>query len=254
MSLATDLIVAMHTAGGTKWGLANEWVTIAQSDDALRAALRAVFGKRLPTPQKLGSWLHEHLGAKTGELTLYGEHSRKRKQWVYRVAPTAPPIVVAPRPTVTVSEVPEPVPASPPPGHFTPLNKQPASAPPTISSSAPDTTAARAEAPPVGKPAGAGDPNDARPPWLRRGELKARDAAEWKRWQRRRLHNSATQRVQYRIVDPRTGVVTFEDAPEHEQPKAPVAGWADPGGSVSWNIAHEGGVDGRTRRLRLLDF
>lgn len=56
------------------------------------------------------------------------------------------------------------------------------------------------------------NPADRRPPWLQRGELKARDRAEWQAWQ----HKD-------------TGFAT----------ERPVTGFADPGGVVSGNIQRE---------------
>jgi hypothetical protein len=82
------LIAAMYTAGGTHGRYALAWQTLAQRDEVLRAAVRTVFGKRLPTLQKLGSWLSEHIGAH-GDYLREGKHSLKRKAWAYRVVTLA---------------------------------------------------------------------------------------------------------------------------------------------------------------------
>lgn len=74
----------MHTAGGSRGRYVLSWHELAQRDDNLRAAFRVVFGKRLPTPQKLGQWLSERMGAHGGYL-LEGKHPRKRGGWAYRV-------------------------------------------------------------------------------------------------------------------------------------------------------------------------
>lgn len=86
---AAALIAAMHTTAGSKPRQANAWLELAQTDEVLRAAVRAVFGKRLPTPAKLGQWLSEHIGTKAGALTLLGAYSTRRKAWRYRVADLA---------------------------------------------------------------------------------------------------------------------------------------------------------------------
>lgn len=85
MSAVQRLIAALHTAGGSAPRQAAQWIELAQSDELLRAAVRTVFGKRLPTPQKLGQWLTEHIGQQSGEVTLRGIHSPRLKAWVYRV-------------------------------------------------------------------------------------------------------------------------------------------------------------------------
>lgn len=82
------LIAAMHTSGGSKGRYVLDWQTLMQRDADLRAAVTAVFGKRLPTVQKLGVWLVAHAGAH-GEFYLEARHSRKRKAWAYRVLPVA---------------------------------------------------------------------------------------------------------------------------------------------------------------------
>jgi hypothetical protein len=85
MSSTERLIAAIRAAGGSKPYVTSDLLDLAQSDKSLADALRAVFGKRLPTGQKLGLWLTEHLGATSGELKLVGKHSPNRKAWVYRV-------------------------------------------------------------------------------------------------------------------------------------------------------------------------
>lgn len=89
MSKSTaTLIAAMHTAAGSHGKYVLAWHTLTQTDDELRAAIRAVFGKRMPTAQKLGQWLSEHIGAQ-GDYFLEGKHSLKRKAWAYRVVTLA---------------------------------------------------------------------------------------------------------------------------------------------------------------------
>jgi hypothetical protein len=225
------LTTAMHTAAGAKWGSVAKWIEFAQSDSALREAFRGVFGKRMPTPQKLGQWLSEHTGP-FGELTLTGEHSKKRKAWAYKVAPTP-----APRPTVTVSEAPktpEPnvvesvfdpaqfkrnleVPA-PKPEYLTErkisrdgvITEKPIlgrDGQPLLAKTSPaaDTTAVSASTP--GKPAVAGDPK----PMTRVEQMR----------QRYLQHHSG-------------GVAYDMDAP---------GGFANPGGIVGHNIAAENSWD-----------
>ena len=61
MSVA-KLIAAMHTANGCQVKNATGWLTAAQRDDALGAAFRAMYGKRLPARQKLGQDLSAWAG------------------------------------------------------------------------------------------------------------------------------------------------------------------------------------------------
>lgn len=75
----------MRAAGGKEVRLCAAWIELAQADGNLRAAFRVVFGRRMPTPQKLGQWLSESLGTKSGELTLIGQHSSHAKAWRYAV-------------------------------------------------------------------------------------------------------------------------------------------------------------------------
>src|SRR5471030_2497289 len=79
----------MRAAGSRGSAGAAAWVELAETDDKLRAAFRAVFGQLLPKPQKLGLWLNARLGAKAGELTLHGRHSSHAKAWVYSVRSSA---------------------------------------------------------------------------------------------------------------------------------------------------------------------
>ena len=85
MSKLTDLIAAMREAGGAEPRLVSAWLELAQTNNVLRDALKQVFGRRFPTPQKFGGWLNENLGTKAGELTLLGQHSTHAKAWRYGV-------------------------------------------------------------------------------------------------------------------------------------------------------------------------
>jgi hypothetical protein len=84
VNAAQRLLAAMHTAGSNRGRYVLAWHTLAQSNDALRAAFRAAFGKRMPTVQKLGQWLSEHIGAQ-GDYLLEGRHKTHKKAWAYRV-------------------------------------------------------------------------------------------------------------------------------------------------------------------------
>src|SRR5438132_10566435 len=75
----------MREAGGAEPRLVSAWLELAQTNNVLRDALKQVFGRRFPTPQKFGGWLNEHLGTKAGELTLLGQHSTHAKAWRYGV-------------------------------------------------------------------------------------------------------------------------------------------------------------------------
>lgn len=84
------LIAAMRGVAGSRSLSAARWVALAHQHERLRDSLKAVFRRtRLPTPQKLGLWLSEHVGTCDGEFTLYGQHSSHGKAWRYVVL-TAP--------------------------------------------------------------------------------------------------------------------------------------------------------------------
>lgn len=71
MSNAVErLIEAMHTACGPAVKTAAEWLTAAQSHDALSKALAQVFGQRPPSVKSLGRWLKERSGQDFGGLRL----------------------------------------------------------------------------------------------------------------------------------------------------------------------------------------
>lgn len=101
MSSTERLITAMHVVIPERFGTCAAWIERAQQHHGLLEAFKEVFGKRLPTPNKLGLWLSERCGQSAGELTLRGRHSLRRKGWSYGVwtkaalEPPAPPAPVA---------------------------------------------------------------------------------------------------------------------------------------------------------------
>jgi hypothetical protein len=171
VNAAERLIAAMHSAGGIGPRLVTGWLELAQLETSLRDAFRVVFGKRLPTPARLGLWLSERMGMKAGDVALYGRHSPKHKAWAYWVMP--PP---APRPVASKPSPPAPAP-KPKPEQFEtettidrstgaittkPLINPRTGEPIKKHTPAADTTAVSASTP--GKPAAVGVPRPTRIP------------------------------------------------------------------------------------------
>lgn len=123
----------MHEAGANTARACGEWIELAQEHSGLLEAMRKVFGKRLPTPQKLGLWLSSHLAQYADDLILQGQHSARRKAWVYRVASKekiAAARAQAEARAVVTMQIPiqssaplHPAHAPPTAGHFTPLDR-----------------------------------------------------------------------------------------------------------------------------------
>lgn len=61
-----------------------DWFTVIQSSTSAVEAMRAVFGRRLPTAPRFGEWLQNHVGFVAGELTLF--RCGRQKVWRYAVA------------------------------------------------------------------------------------------------------------------------------------------------------------------------
>ena len=114
MSSTVRLLTAMREAGGAQHHLTAQWLELAQRNDALRAAFRQVFGNRLPTPQKFGSWLLERTGKKVGELTLLAQESKRLKAHRYAVR-TSADFAEAARRVAETTVVAVQAPAVPPP-------------------------------------------------------------------------------------------------------------------------------------------
>lgn len=68
---------------------AAEWLTAAQTNEEMRAALAKIFGKKLPTAAKLGRWLHEHSGKSYGEHRLVAVWSAHKGSFNYAVETAA---------------------------------------------------------------------------------------------------------------------------------------------------------------------
>lgn len=232
MSKAQALIEAMRAhLSDERYASAEGWLEQACVSEALRVAMLGVFGKYMPTPQKLGQWLCDHQGKRFGpELVLQGRHSPKRKGWIWRAIPferlVPPPVTVQPTPA------PPPPPAAVPekpvyrrepprivdgqmregglmidPRSGEPILERPVA--PEVPAAAPAEVALPEEAPAS---------HDARPPWVIRGELTARDKAEWLAWQKQRMNPAGS------------GIWRDRNA----------AGYDDPGGIVSSNMNRDG--------------
>ena len=197
MSSVERLITAMHTAGVETPRSCREWIDLTQQHSGLLEAMHGAFGKRLPIPAKLGLWLSKRCGETAGELILQGRYSLRKKGWIYRVAPKPKPVPPVEQPAL-VPLVQQP--ASVPPLPLTPTHiddgylstvKYDSEGKPRMEytrdrdgNPIPARRGPTEPPPKAPEPDPAGDPT--MPPWVQRGELQAKNKAEWQAWQNRR--------------------------------------------------------------------
>jgi len=120
------VIDAMRDAAGAQDMRVVGWMEASATHVGLRDAIKAVLRGRCSTV-RLGHYLSEQLGEKSGDLTLTGRYSSHAKQWRYAVthpddariaaekaaakrALDAPPLVIAVQAPVVVTEHPMHVP------------------------------------------------------------------------------------------------------------------------------------------------
>lgn len=231
------LIKAMHQAAAERGMYVSAWHTLAQREDALRDAMRALFRGRMPALQKLGQWLTENAGAKAGVLMLEGKPPRSSKGgkgWAYRIVDLERQRQEAAQRAQAEAELRAQIEAQTAAAREA---RKAAAMPPTL-----PTIEYEFET----KVDGAG--HVTKVPLLNRdGSLR----------ERRPETPAAPPAKPPEPEKPRTRVEEWRAKylEHHQNITGGQGGFADPGGVVTRNISREGSrLDERTRRLRLLDF
>lgn len=254
------LIQAMHTSCGCQVKSCTEWLSAAQTFDALGAAFRKVYGKKLPSVQKLGRDLTAWAGKAYGDLRLISIYNtdvkaaryavetqaesqrRENKEWnqeerqefidadkeqraIKRLLKAADEVEEAKRDAEVLEKISAFKVEVAPEQDYGRQAALEASKEWNRVGQEPAKSEPELEAP-------AARETDGRPPWLIRGESIARDKAEWLAWQRQRMAPAGSVYVQEQGLEHPGYYVALET----ESRMLPMPGLSGPSG-----IRHDAG-------------